>query len=173
MKSELEVVDRLRMASSIFPKDDLVDNLWTRSDVSVKTVFPSSTGDTSTSYDSVITGVDKKEGKKKAEVNSTRAAIKEQVDEVGRALFFGNNQPKDFGPLEFHLASGNQELPRLAPVRLKTEDKSFNIHWEEKYERDGSSPKILNSENAYLIGSFLDVPIGQEINPSGYSSFSN
>ncbi|KAL8545284.1 hypothetical protein ACS0TY_005459 [Phlomoides rotata] len=168
----------------VCPKDDLVDNLWTRSDVSahpsselrkecsVKTVFPSSMGDTSTSYDSVIAGVDKREGKRKAEVNSIRAAIKEQVDEVGRALFFGNIQggdPKDFGPLECHLASENQkeELPRLPPVRLKSEDKSFNIHWEEKYERDGSSPKILNPDNAYLIGSFLDVPIGQEINPSG------
>lgn len=188
VKTEPEDVDQLRMSSSICPKDDLVDNLWTRSDVSahpsselrkecsVKTVFPSSIGDTSTSYDSVIAGVDKKEGKKRAEVNSIRAAIKGQVDDVGRALFFGNNQggdPKDFGPLDFHLVSENQkeELPRLPPVRLKSEDKSFNIQWEEKYERDESSPKILNSDNAYLIGSFLDVPIGQEINPSGFPKY--
>ncbi|XP_057804230.1 uncharacterized protein LOC131019659 isoform X1 [Salvia miltiorrhiza] len=177
-----EVVDQQKMPSITCSKDDLVDNLWSRSDVSdhpsselrkecsVKTVFQSSRGDTSTSYDSAIAVVDKQEGKRKAEVNNIRAAIKEQVDEVGRALFFGKNQgaePKEFGALEFHLAPENQreELPRLPPVRLKSEDKPFNIHWEEKYERD--APKILDTDNAYLIGSFLDVPIGQEINTTG------
>ncbi|XP_042017063.1 uncharacterized protein LOC121765083 [Salvia splendens] len=174
-------VDQQRVSSIKCSKDDLADNLWSRSDVSdhptselrkqcpVKTVFPSSRGDTSTSYDSAIAGIDKQEGKRKAEVNNVRA-VKEQVDEVGRALFFGKNQgaePKEFGPLEFHLAPENQreELPRLPPVRLKSEDKPFNIHWEEKYERD--APKILETDNAFLIGSFLDVPIGQEINTIG------
>lgn len=184
-KSEHKEVDQQRMT---FSKDDLVDNLWPKSDVpehpsselrkecSVKTVFQSSTGDTSTSYDSAIAFGDKQEGKKKAEVNNIRAAIKEQVDDVGRALFFGKNQgtePKDFGALEFHLASENhkEELPRLPPVRLKSEDKSFNIHWEEKYERDAPSSKILDTDNAFLIGSFLDVPIGQEINASGLPEY--
>ncbi|PIN25533.1 Dual-specificity tyrosine-phosphorylation regulated kinase [Handroanthus impetiginosus] len=165
-------------------KDEFVDNPWSRSDVSarpssehwkecsIKTVFPISRGDTSTSYESAIAVVDKKEGKKKAELNDIRVAIKEQVDEVGRALFFGKTQggePRNFGALEFHLPPENQkeELPRLPPVRLKSEDKSFNIHWEEKYERDGPGPELLNADNAYLIGSFLEVPIGQELNPSG------
>ncbi|KAI3454347.1 hypothetical protein Pfo_011010 [Paulownia fortunei] len=183
-KGECKEINQQRKPSSMCSKDELVDNPWSRSDVSappssefwkecsVKTVFPFSRGDTSTSYDSAVAVVDKKEGKRKAELNEIRAVIKEQVDEVGRALFFGKThggEPKDFGALEFHLASENQkeELPRLPPVRLKSEDKSFNIHWEEKYERDGPGPKILNADNAYLIGSFLDVPIGQEIIPSG------
>ncbi|XP_047981148.1 uncharacterized protein LOC125222525 [Salvia hispanica] len=174
-------VDQQRVSSIKCSKDDLVDNLWSRSDVSdhptselrkqcpAKTVFPSSGGDTSTSNDSAIAVIDKQEGKRKAEVNNVRA-VKEQVDEVGRAPFFGKNQgaePKEFGPLEFHLAPENQreELPRLPPVRLKSEDKPFNIHWEEKYERD--APKILETDNTFLIGSFLDVPIGQEINTIG------
>ncbi|PIN25544.1 Dual-specificity tyrosine-phosphorylation regulated kinase [Handroanthus impetiginosus] len=180
-KNEHKEVVQQRKPTIMCSKDERVDNPWSRSDVSshpsselwkecsVKTVFPFSRGDTSTSYDSAV---DKKEGKKKAELNDIRSAIKEQVDEVGRALFFGKTQegePKDFGALEFHLPPENQkeELPRLPPVRLKSEDKSFNIHWEEKYERDGPAPKILNADNAYLIGSFLDVPIGQELNPSG------
>ncbi|KAL7138787.1 hypothetical protein ABFS83_09G006000 [Erythranthe nasuta] len=183
-KIEHKEVDQERMQSSSWSKDEVLDKAWSISDVSaspssefwkecrVKTVFPFSVGDTCTSYDSAVAVVDKKEGKKNAETNNIRAAIKEQVDEVGRALFFGKTQGselKDFGALEFRLASENQkeELPRLAPVRLKSEDKSFNIHWEEKYERDGPGPKILSADNAYLIGSFLDVPIGQEINSSG------
>ncbi|KAL0364475.1 UNVERIFIED_CONTAM: putative serine/threonine-protein kinase dyrk2 [Sesamum angustifolium] len=183
-KSEVKEVDQKRKASGAFSKDDLADDPWSRSNVSapsaselwkdcsVKTVFPFSVGDTSTSYDSAAAIIDKKEGKRKAEFNEIRAAIKNQVDEVGRALYFGKTQggePKDLGALEFHLASDNQkeDLPRLPPVKLKSEDKPFNIQWEEKYERDGPGPKILNSDNAYLIGSFLDVPIGREINPSG------
>ncbi|KAL0357618.1 UNVERIFIED_CONTAM: Serine/threonine-protein kinase ppk5 [Sesamum calycinum] len=183
-KSEVKEVDQKRKASGAFSKDDLADDPWSRSNVSapsaselwkdcsVKTVFPFSVGDTSTSYDSAAAIIDKKEGKRKAEFNEIRAAIKNQVDEVGRALYFGKTQggePKDLGALEFHLASNNQkeDLPRLPPVKLKSEDKPFNIQWEEKYERDGPGPKILNSDNSYLIGSFLDVPIGREINPSG------
>ncbi|XP_047942838.1 uncharacterized protein LOC125189620 [Salvia hispanica] len=181
-KSDNKVVDQQRLPNITCSKDDIVDNLWSRSDVSgqpssepqkechVKTVFPTSSGDNSTSYDRAIAFVDQREGKRKAEVNNIRAAIKEQVDEVGRALFFGKNhgaEPKEFGPLEFNFAPENQreELPRLPPVRLKTEDKPFNIHWEEKYERD--APKILDADNAFLIGSFLDVPIGQEISATG------
>ncbi|KAI3464185.1 hypothetical protein Pfo_020848 [Paulownia fortunei] len=183
-KSELKEVDQLRKPSGSCSKDDLADNLWSRSNVSAypsselwkdcsfKTVFPFSEGDTSTSYDSAAAIVDKKEGKRKTELNEIRAAIKDQVDEVGRALYLRKTQggePKGFGALDFHLASENQkeELPRLPPVRLKSEDNSFNIHWEEKYERDGPGPKILNADNAHLIGSFLDVPIGRDINPSG------
>ncbi|GFP88472.1 probable serine/threonine-protein kinase dyrk2 [Phtheirospermum japonicum] len=140
-KSELKQVDGQK------------NELW--KDCSIKTVFPFSIGDASTSYDSAVDVVDKKDGKKKAEFNEIRAAMKEQVD---------------FGSLDFHqLASENQkeELPRLPPVRLKSEDKPFSIHWEEKYERDGPGTKILNADNPYLIGSFLDVPIGQELIPSG------
>ncbi|CAA0820955.1 Protein kinase superfamily protein [Striga hermonthica] len=160
-------VDLQKKQSSMCSKDER----W--KDCSVKTVFPFPRGDTCTSYDNSAAVGDKREGKKKAEFNDIKAAIKEQVDEVGRSLLFGKTQagePQAFGALEFHLASENQkeELPRLPPVRLKSEDKSFNIHWEEKYERDGPGPMILNAaDNSYPIGSFLDVPIGQEIIASG------
>ncbi|XP_073139470.1 uncharacterized protein [Henckelia pumila] len=155
---------RLHSDASTHPHSEL----W--KDCSVKTVFPFSDGDTSTSYGSVSV-VNKKEGKRIAEPNDIKAAIKEQVDEVGRTMYFGKTQggePKDFGELKY-LASGYQkeELPKLPPVRLKSEDKFFNIQWEEKYERNEPVLKILNADNAYLVGSFLDVPIGQEINPSG------
>ncbi|KAL2461874.1 Protein kinase superfamily protein [Abeliophyllum distichum] len=181
--NELKVVDRQRNISNAGSTDDPVDHPWSRSDdsvhptselwkdCSVKTVFPFFKEDASTSYDSSIGIGDKKEGKKKTDLKDIRAAIKQQVDEVGRALYFGKTQgdeSKDFNELDFQLASENkkEDLPRLPPVRLKSEDKSLNIHWEEKFERDGPGPKILNADNAYLIGSFLDVPIGQEINPS-------
>lgn len=142
--------------------------LW--KDCSLKTVFPFSGGDTSTSY-SAPSNVDKKEGKRKTDFNDITTAIKYQVDEVGRALYMKTHggEPKDFGALEYALALEHpkEELPTLPPVRLKSKEKSFNIHWEEKYERDGPGPKILDADNPYLIGAFLDVPIGREINNSG------
>ncbi|KZV40303.1 hypothetical protein F511_18032 [Dorcoceras hygrometricum] len=173
-KSELKEFDQ-REPCITSSKNDSVDNSWSKSDVSVhlpfKTVFPFSREGTSTSYDCPVSSVDRKEEKRKVEPNDSRTAIKEQVDEVGRPLYFVKTQgePKVFDELEFQLASENrkEELPRLPPVRLKSEDKSFNIHWEEKYEHDDSDAKILNADNNYLIGSFLDVPIGQDVNPSG------
>lgn len=165
-------------------KDDSVDYTWSRNDeqshpsselwkdCSVKTILPFSKGDTSTSYDGTVTIGDKREIKRKTEVNDIRAAIKEQVDEVGRSLYFGKAQgsePKDFSALCFPHAPENQkeEFPRLPPVKLKSEEKPFSINWEGKYEIDGPGPKPTSDENTYLIGSFLDVPIGQEINTSG------
>ncbi|XP_051136442.1 uncharacterized protein LOC127255105 isoform X2 [Andrographis paniculata] len=182
-KTERKEIDLQRKSSGVYYRDENVANPWSRSDASVhpsseswkecpvKTIFPFPIGDTFTSYDSGFT-VDKKEGKRKTEFNDVRAAIKEQVDEVGRAIFFGKAQGGDaneFGPLEFHLTSENhkEELPRLPPVRLKSEDKPSNTLWEEKYGYDGAAPTLSNVDNAFAIGSFLDVPIGQEINPQG------
>ncbi|KAI3517138.1 hypothetical protein L1887_16346 [Cichorium endivia] len=139
-------------------KDGFVDNPWSRNDefnCSIKTVFPFPEGDASTSY-----GVGEKEdGKRKADI---RAAIKEQENEVGRALYFAKTQ----GGSE---TSENQkeELPRLPPVKLKSTEKLSSMNWEEKHEHDDGPGQILNTDNAYLIGSFLDVPIGQEISSSG------
>ncbi|GFP99065.1 probable serine/threonine-protein kinase dyrk2 [Phtheirospermum japonicum] len=150
-KSEFKEVDQQKKPSGSCSKNDLVypsTELWK---------------DTSTSYD------EKKEGKMKTENNT----IKDEVDEVGRGLYFRKVQggePKDFGLLDFNflgLDNHKEELPRLPPVRLKSADNSFSIQWEEKYERDGPGPKILNADNGYLIGSFLDVPIGREIDASG------
>ncbi|KAK1431420.1 hypothetical protein QVD17_07879 [Tagetes erecta] len=149
-------------------KDDFVDNpqlkndefkyssseLW--EDCSVKTVFPFPKEDASTSYDIKI-----------------RAAIKEQVGEAGRALYLTttqrDNESKSFSGQGFPVISENhrEELPRLPPVKLKSDDKSSSITWEEKYQRDGFGSKPISVDSAYLIGSFLDVPIGQEISAGG------
>ncbi|KAL0293225.1 UNVERIFIED_CONTAM: hypothetical protein Sangu_3242200, partial [Sesamum angustifolium] len=80
----------------------------------------------------------------------TKSAAVERVTEVGRDLYFGKTQgceAKDLG------ASDNQkeDLPRLPPVERKSEAKSFNIPWEENMNANGPGPKILNSDNAYLI----------------------
>ncbi|XP_059300071.1 uncharacterized protein LOC132052514 [Lycium ferocissimum] len=144
-------------------------------DCSAKTVFPFPKGDVFTSYDHNIATGGNKVGKRTTEGNAVRNSIKEQVDEVGRALYLGKtpeSEPKDFSGLGFSFISESQKeelhLPRLPPVRIKSEEKSFNnIHWEEKFERDGPGSKITNGDNTYVIGSFLDVPIGQELTNSG------
>ncbi|EPS65392.1 hypothetical protein M569_09384, partial [Genlisea aurea] len=175
--TELKAIDQPGRLSSSCSKDDVVDNSFTRFNVSanpreltkecsVRTVFPFSRDDTSTSYSYASSLLDKKDGKKKSGLDEIRAAIKEEVDEVGRSLFFGKvqgSEPKDFHASEHQ----KEEFPRLPPVRLKSEEKSFGIHWEEKYDHGGPDLKILNTENAHLIGSFLDVPIGQELNSTG------
>ncbi|XWS48207.1 hypothetical protein CRYUN_Cryun13aG0054200 [Craigia yunnanensis] len=178
-------LDQQYKTSSAYLKENFPDkSRWSRTeeptssssemwkDCSVKTVFPFPKGDVSISYDAASAS-DKREGKKKEDALDVRAAIKDQVDEVGRALFFGKSQgsgeQKGIKGLAFPLASDNpkEELPRLPPVKLKLEEKSLNVNWEEKYERDGSGAKLTSADNTFLIGSYLDVPIGQEINSSG------
>lgn len=166
--------------------DDFVGNPWSRSDestldsgkevwkdCSVKTVLQFPKADISTSYDSLTAGIgDVKDVKRKSkETNYARDAIKEQEDEVARGMYFGKTlEPKTFGTLGIipYIPSENhrEEFPRLAPVKLKSEEKPLNITWEEKFERDVPSSKINNAD-AFLIGSFLDVPIGQQTNSSG------
>ncbi|CAN1266698.1 Probable serine/threonine-protein kinase dyrk2 [Linum perenne] len=142
-------------------------DIW--NDCSVKTVLPFNNLDGSTSYDMTS---DKKEGKKKADVPDVRAAIKEKVDEVGRAFYFGKSQgsiePNNLSTSGFPIASDNpkEDYPRLPPVRLKSEDKLLNVNWQEKFERDKQGAKISSADSSFLIGSYLDVPIGQEINSS-------
>ncbi|XVF12052.1 hypothetical protein REPUB_Repub08aG0081400 [Reevesia pubescens] len=183
--SETKELDQQVKTGSAYLKENFADNSrWSTSeeptssssemwkDCSVKTVFPFSKGDVSISYDAARAS-DKREGKKKADVLDVRSAIKEQVDEVGRALIFGKShssgEKKGINGLAFPPASDNpkEELPRLPPVKLKSEEKSLNVNWEEKYERDGSGAKLTGADNTFLIGSYLDVPIGQEINSSG------
>ncbi|KAM2167562.1 hypothetical protein COP2_040678 [Malus domestica] len=185
--SEPKELDQQLKTSTTFFKENAAENPWPRieeptnppsemwKDCSVKTVFPFSKGDVLTSYDSA-SGSDKKEGKRKNELTDIRATIKEQVDEVGRALYLsqsqGSSEQKTISNLIFPILSENQkeEFPRLPPVKLKSEDKPLNVNWEEKFERDGPGPKLSSADNALLIGSYLDVPIGQEINSSDYGS---
>ncbi|KAH9288534.1 hypothetical protein KI387_032651 [Taxus chinensis] len=65
-----------------------------------------------------------------------------------------------------------EELPRLPPVRLESEEKNLNFSQEafergDKLDSTGSSTKATNMEGSFLLGSFLDVPVGQEIINSG------
>ncbi|XP_057460254.1 uncharacterized protein LOC130750669 isoform X2 [Actinidia eriantha] len=186
--SELKELDQQCTVSVPPARDNFEHNPWSRGneparsssdlwkDCSVKNVFPFSKLDASTSYESACTG-DQKEGKRRAETSDARAAIKEQVDEVGRALYFGKTQEsskqKNISSLVFPIASENQkeELPWLPPVKLKSElkseDKALNISWDEKFDCDGPGLKLAAADNAFLIGSYLDVPIGQEISSAG------
>ncbi|XP_044477055.1 uncharacterized protein LOC123204457 [Mangifera indica] len=182
--NESKVVDQQLKTGVTYSKQRFGDNPWSRNeestnsssdlwkDCSVKTVFPFSKGDVSTSY-GIIAASDKKEGNKKTDTGDVRAAIKQQVDEVGRALYFGksqgNSEQKNMSNVIFPLASDNprEEFPRLPPVKLKSEDKSLNVNWEEKFERDVPGAKLYSADSTLHIGSFLDVPIGQEINSAG------
>lgn len=63
-------------------------------------------------------------------------------------------------------------LPRLPPVRLKSEEKNLSFLQEgldrgDKSDQAVSSTKATNMEGTFLLGSFLDVPVGQEITNSG------
>lgn len=180
--SEYKEIDESHKVNSTYLKGNVDDDLWSGNEVSttslaelskdcsVKTVFPFSNGEISNSSDSII-GSDKRECEKKAETSDIRAVMKQQVDEVGRALYFG----KTTGSTEQHYTSGlsspplfeksGEELPRLPPVKLKLEDKPLTSNWEEKYEQDRL--KVPCADNTFLIGSYLDVPVGQEISSSG------
>uniref|UniRef100_A0A1J3JHR6 Dual specificity protein kinase pom1 n=1 Tax=Noccaea caerulescens TaxID=107243 RepID=A0A1J3JHR6_NOCCA len=180
--SEANEIDRLIenfgkhesfMGSSRLRAENVADTTsenW--KECSVKTLFQSSRGDASTS-NNLVTSTDKREGKKKAEVSDVRAAIKEQESEVARALFFGKSQSsfddKSISSLGFPLVydTRKEEFPRLPPVKLKSEENPLSLYCEEKFERDGSGPRLINDDEALLIGSYLDVPIGQEISSSG------
>ncbi|MBA0651901.1 hypothetical protein Goklo_019195 [Gossypium klotzschianum] len=163
---------------SAYLKENFPDNSrWSRTDkptsssseiwkdCSVKTVFPFPKVDVSISYDGA-SAPDTRQGNVKADVLDTRTAVKDQVDEVGRFLFVGNFQEQTgTNGLAIVLASDNPkgELPRLPPVKLKSEEKALNVNW----ELNGSGAKVTSADNTFLIGSSVDVPVGQEINSSG------
>ncbi|XP_061364105.1 uncharacterized protein LOC133307592 isoform X2 [Gastrolobium bilobum] len=181
---ETRELDRQLKFNSSYLKGNFADNPWSRTDenansssdsckdCSVKTIFPFPKRDMSSSFDGA-TYSDKKEEKRRVEISDIREPKKEQVDEFGRAIYLGKSQgsseQKLIGSISFPLVPENQkeEFPRLPPVKLKSEDKPLVVHWEEKFERDGPTSKLTGPDSTLLIGSYLDVPIGQEINPSG------
>ncbi|PPR99401.1 hypothetical protein GOBAR_AA21276 [Gossypium barbadense] len=120
--------------------------------------------DNSRCYDAASAS-DTRQGNIKADVLDTRTAVKDQVDEVGRFLFVGNFQEQTgTNGLAIVLASNNPkgELHRLPPVKLKSEEKALNVNW----ELNGSGAKVTSADNTFLIGSYVDVPVGQELNSS-------
>jgi len=181
-KEPMELDRQLKFNNSSL-KGNFPDNPWSKMDENVnsssdsckncvKTVFPFSKGDVSTNFDGA-TYSDKKEEKKGVEISDTRTSIKEQVDESGRSIYLVktpvSSEQKLTGSLRFPLPPENEkeEFPRLPPVKLKSDDKPLVVNWEEKFERDGPTSKPPGTDSTFLIGSYLDVPIGQDINPSG------
>ncbi|KAJ6848395.1 uncharacterized protein M6B38_274100 [Iris pallida] len=148
-------------------KDQYMDNPWSKreepaKELSVKTVFPSPSSYASTSYDATLSNCDDQHEKKKSEKSNVTEVTKEQLDDV--VLDQMNLRSFDMALIgENH----REELPRLPPVRLKSVDKLVNMNWEEKTEHHGSGTKPCTAEDAFLIGSFLDVPFGQELQSTG------
>ncbi|MQL90257.1 hypothetical protein Taro_022848, partial [Colocasia esculenta] len=166
-------------SSVAYSSNDIPDNPWSKNEeswreCSVKTVFPFPKDDASCSYEiSLNPGDGKKEKKKKPENNEVGTTISDQFDDVNRTFAFGKPQDpleqKNIGTFDLPLITENhkEELPRLPPVKLKSDEKSVHMQWEEKTYLHGSGTKLSNADNTFLIGSFLDVPVGQEINSSG------
>ncbi|KAK9064023.1 hypothetical protein SSX86_017895 [Deinandra increscens subsp. villosa] len=175
-------------------RDDFVENPWSRNYEfsSVKTVFPFPEGDASTSYNHInnnynnnntnnnnnnnnnnknnnnTTRVSEKEGKQKTD--NIRAAIKEQENEVLRALYFGkpsgNNEPQALLSLPVVSENLKEGFPRLPHVKLKSTEKLSSLTRDEKHEHSGLGQN-LTADDSYFLGSFLDVPVDQEITSSG------
>lgn len=139
---------------------------------SVKTVLSFSNMDIPTTSESAVVSGNK-EISRKADMVSIRAAIKEQVDEVGRSLYLAKLQgisdkkDVDYSGLPLVSEISKEDYPRLPPVRLKSEDKQLTANWEERFDNDGPSLKLTSADSTYLLGSYLDVPVGQEISSSG------
>ncbi|WOL09378.1 hypothetical protein Cni_G18131 [Canna indica] len=184
IKAEVEMVPEIDLIvdhedNNAFPEEHFLDKLWSKREdpstgCSVKTVIPFPAYNTSSSCEGRADH--RKESKKKAESNGIKEAVKEQADVMSRSHFSLKSQEypktkesKIFDP-PFIGENHREELPRLPPVRLKSEDKLVNIHWDEKAGHHASEIRLSNADNTFLIGSFLDVPVGQEINSSGDES---
>jgi hypothetical protein len=125
----------------------------------VKTVLPFPTEIPSSSYHSTHhEGNERKDTKKKSvSSDGSGKAATRQVDHVADRCFdlqlMGNSQ--------------REEFPRLPPVRLKSEDKLVNMNWEEKIDHHGSGTNDPSTDHVFMIGSYLNVPIGQDITSTG------
>lgn len=159
-------------------KDRYMENPWSKREemskgCSVKTVFPLSSSNASTSYDG--TQHDRMDRKKKSDQHhhTISEAVREQPDDVSTPYIPGMSQEslnqkgtRSFD-MPFITENHREDLPRLPPVRLKSINKLVNMNWEEKSDLHGSGMKQSSVDNALLIGSFLDVPVGQDIISSG------
>jgi len=138
----------------------------------VKTVLPFPSENPSSSYNSTHHENERKEVKRSTNVDGVGKGAKGQLDEGNRQYYFEKSRDTDQVSdrcFDLLLVGDNQreELPKLPPVRLKSEDKLVNMNWEEKINHHGSGAKQSSADHAFMIGSYLDVPIGQEITSSG------
>lgn len=179
---ELKGVEQRKWNYTSHSKDNFTDETWSRQDEAlnssssewnertVKTV-PSFSNTYVGTTSASAGGSSKKEGS--GDMVDIREAIKEQIDEVGRSLYLAklqgicdNNNLDDLG-LTLVSESQKEELPRLPPVRLRSVDKPLNSGWKDRFDHDGASLKLSSGDDStYLIGSYLDVPVGQEVNSS-------
>nr|CAB3498412.1 unnamed protein product [Digitaria exilis] len=139
----------------------------------VKTVLPFPGENPSSSYNGTHHENERKEVKKSINADGVGKAVKGRLDEGNRQYYFEKSQDTDLVAdrcfdLQLVGDSQREELPKLPPVRLKSEDKLVNMNWEEKINHHGSGAKQSSAaDHAFMIGSYLDVPIGQEITSSG------
>ncbi|XP_074569757.1 uncharacterized protein LOC141826411 [Curcuma longa] len=178
-KAVLEVKPEISQPSdhkdkNAYSQDHFVNDLWVKAEdsfkgCSVKTVFPFLKDTASSSCSEFPNG--KNEFKHKD--GSNNELRKEQLDEFGRSYFLVKSQENAVtnGCKSFDLPAIGEnhrdELPKLPPVRLKSEDKLLSTQLVEKAGQHGSGMKVSDADSTFMIGSFLDVPVGQEINSSG------
>ncbi|RWW86910.1 hypothetical protein BHE74_00004291 [Ensete ventricosum] len=180
VKGEVEVKPEINQIvdhkdDNAFSEDHFIDKLWLQSeklstDCSVKSVFPFPAYNTTSRFDGHL---DYRKGlRKKAENDDFKEATREQPDAMNWSHFSGesreNRKMKESRILDLSFIGENrkEELPKLRPVRLKSEDKSINMNVEEKAGHHGSGISLSNAENTFIFGSLVDVPIGQEFNSS-------
>ncbi|KAG6530371.1 hypothetical protein ZIOFF_012599 [Zingiber officinale] len=181
-RCELEVKPEISQPGSCkdksaYSRDHFVNDLWVKNEdslkgCSVKTVFPFSVDMASSSCGGLSS--EKKELNHKDNGNNVIESRKEHLGEINnRSYLSGKSQEnaetkgcKNFDLL-VNCENHRDELPRLPPVRLKSEDKLLNTQLEEKADQHRSGMKLSNADSTFMIGSFLDVPVGQEVNSSG------
>ncbi|XP_047316004.1 probable serine/threonine-protein kinase clkA [Impatiens glandulifera] len=139
------------------PADGTLD---LRKDCSVKTVFPLPTMGVLNTNASHTSG--REEVYKKSETVDAEKALS-----IGSSHdFFERNDMNNIGFLPA-FQHQKEELPRLPPVRLKADEKAVTHTYEEQFNNVGYGSKITNADNGPIIGSYLNVPFGQEINLGG------
>ncbi|KAG6483412.1 hypothetical protein ZIOFF_060057 [Zingiber officinale] len=178
-KAVLEVKPEIRQPSdykdkNAYSQDHFVNDLWVKAEdsfkgCSVKTVFPFPMDTTSSS----CSGLPNEKNEFKHKDGSNNESRKEQLDEFSGSYFLVKSEENAVtnGWKSFDLPAIGEnhrdELPKLPPVRLKSEDKLLSTQLVEKAGQHGSGMKVSNADSTFMIGSFLDVPVGQEINSSG------
>ncbi|AQK63391.1 Protein kinase superfamily protein [Zea mays] len=138
----------------------------------VKTVLPFPGENPSSSYNSTHHENERKEVRRSINADGVGKGAKGHFDEGNRQNYFEKSLDTDQVSdrcFDLQLVGDNQreELPKLPPVRLKSEDKLVNMNWEDKINHHGSGAKQSSADHAFMIGSYLDVPIGQDITSSG------
>ncbi|KAG0497594.1 hypothetical protein HPP92_002285 [Vanilla planifolia] len=158
-----------------YAKDSLLENPWSMpeeatNECSVKTVLPFSCDTAYSTYGSTLGDADDiKDRLKRHNHGDSTKGPKEQLVDVGSSYVSGVPQEVNKHGFYLHPIDDNhrEELPRLPPVRLKSEEKLVNLTWIDKTDQHGSGSLHKNGDGSFMIGSFLDVPVGQEMNALG------